>query len=542
MFVLTTTAQDYVRHEPFLHNDTGNIIPADFDLDGDIDVYVSGSQHENCHIYENVGKGEFSTEPIARFPVSGIDVFNDSFVFDYNNDGLYDLAILDIAEAIIYRNMGNFVFREVYRRAFDKENKIGVIMDYNNDGHDDVFFTTGGPFKGSDNFVLASNGGSDSFRVIAVDEVVAYGYNSFFGVADLNNDGKDDLVQVGSYGGDDDSTTFYSYLNNGNGFTLAQSLDCYAHYTDFVDIDNDGVLELVVNIEDESRFVVYRHVADGQWRTENISHDISNYSDGHFYRDSKGQLMLLAYLEGSYYESFIYKVGSNLSSFQEIDNEIYKDLFVWVERPSDLHAVDIDNDGDMDILQIGIRYYDYFKLPNSPNVPFTFLYYNVTGEDTSAIDFDGDGIHNEADFFADDYWTSGNGINHRLSQDPDGDRAEYWDNCPNVFNQKQWDTDGDGIGDACDSSPGITELHAAIEVTSSELPNNNQFTISSTQNRLLNIRSVNNNGEESLLDVNIGPDNPYIVQGLPDGQHRLYISIDGTAYQEVYYNLFFNDN
>ena len=62
MFVLTTTAQDYVRHEPFLLNDTGNIIPADFDLDGDIDVYVSGSQYDNSHIYENVGKGEFSAE------------------------------------------------------------------------------------------------------------------------------------------------------------------------------------------------------------------------------------------------------------------------------------------------------------------------------------------------------------------------------------------------------------------------------------------------------------------------------------------------
>jgi len=115
----------------------------DYDLDGDLDIYVCSWTSANI-AYKNNGDGTFSdvTESLG---LGDENASLSAMPFDANNDNLVDLYVVnDYGWNKFYLNNGNGSFTELTEQfgLADSGNGMGVaIGDYNNDGFFDIFTT-----------------------------------------------------------------------------------------------------------------------------------------------------------------------------------------------------------------------------------------------------------------------------------------------------------------------------------------------------------------------------------------------------------------
>src|SRR5580698_30919 len=211
------------------------VAAGDFDNDGYVDLYVVGVNHNQ--LLHNNGDGTFTdvTEKAGvggTIPGKGKPWAVTAGWFDYNNDGLLDLLVINyldynIADCklcsidgvrtycapgnfkgtqnILYRNNGDGTFTDVSVSSHIAQ-YIGKGMglafaDYDNDGFTDVFISN----DTFPNFLLHNNG-DGTFKDVALETGVAYtqdgrtvaGMGAEF--RDLNNDGLPDIFHTAMAG------------------------------------------------------------------------------------------------------------------------------------------------------------------------------------------------------------------------------------------------------------------------------------------------------------------------------------------------------
>jgi Leucine-rich repeat (LRR) protein len=271
---------------------------ADYDLDGDEDLYVNqyfASPFPNF-FYENNGDGTFTkitsggivNDLVSYRSASWGDINNDGYpdLFtpnylpdysakiyrnntdktfttqsiplldgtsaggvwgDYDQDGFLDLVIFGSFGTKLYRNNGASGFDEVTSPFVNFNSWQASFVDIDNDGDQDLYQTTeGSPYKAE----LIRNNGDGTFTAVA-DALMTTDaiFNRGAIWADYDNDGDEDMLALSLNAGSG-TTTFY--VNNGTGVftaradTEAFSTTVFGRTGTAGDFDNDGDLDLII--------------------------------------------------------------------------------------------------------------------------------------------------------------------------------------------------------------------------------------------------------------------------------------------------------
>ena len=329
--------------------DTGygmGCIAADYDNDGDIDLYVTN--FGTNLLYQNNGDGTF-TDATAHAGVGNGQKWSSSCAFvDYDHDGNLDLYVVNYLDYDIgkdrdwhdprgrriysnpqvyagisdtlYRNSGDGIFTDVTRQAgvYNSDGKgLGVTCgDYDNDGRIDIYVAN----DTTPNFLYRNVGGG---RFIDIAPLAGAAYNEH-GVAeggmgvdfgDYNNDGALDIFVTNF-----SNETNTLYHNTGDGalidFTNIAGLGeasflKLAFGTKFFDANNDGASDL---------FVANGHL----YPTESDALEYAQ-TDQLFINAGEGIFVDLSEESGEYFSTK--RVGRG-AAFGDYDNDGDTDIFV----------------------------------------------------------------------------------------------------------------------------------------------------------------------------------------------------------------------
>jgi hypothetical protein len=190
---------------------------ADYDNDGDMDVYVATEANQVNALYQNQGDGTFVRILSGAAVDEGSESFGASWG-DYDNDLDLDLFVANSADQNdwLFTNNGDGSFTKVLTGPVVTNGGWGVGSswgDVDNDGDLDLFVANAfGPGLDS-NFLYYNNGDGTFIEDVTSDAVVEPGYTYGCAFGDVDKDGDLDLGIAKCLFASEDNGL---YLNDGN--------------------------------------------------------------------------------------------------------------------------------------------------------------------------------------------------------------------------------------------------------------------------------------------------------------------------------------
>ncbi len=389
----------------------GGVAIGDINNDGLADIYFTANSYGHNKLYLN--KGNFQFEDITdRAGVAGTaDWCSGVTMADVNGDGLLDIYVSAVANHhglkgrnMLFINNGNNTFTESasqYGLDFSGFTTQAAFFDYDHDGDLDCYMLNQSHYP-NQNIVDTSNRrkfdqyagdrlyrndmntASKKFTDVSAQAGIyqsSLGYGLGLAVADINNDGWDDI-----YVGNDFHENDYYYVNNGDGTFTESGAKVFNHYSrfsmgnDVADYNNDGQLDVItVDMLPPDEKVLKTYGSD-----ENPDiYDFKIIKNGYQYQYSKNCLQRNNGNGTSFSETGLL---SGISAtdwswsplFADFDNDGNKDLFISsgiVKRPVDLDYVRFISDLSMrKALNTSDQYDDMAleKMPDGSSHPFLY--------------------------------------------------------------------------------------------------------------------------------------------------------------------------
>lgn len=227
---------------------------ADLDGDGNLDVIFNGSSNSE------LGRGIAMNDGTGVFTRSTLDVTGATIscgFADFDNNGLLDYYVfgngVDNGGTIFFQNNdGTFTKDQSSFAALNLVDADITTIDFNNDGHIDLFISGWDDIAKQRYSAIYINDGSGKFSIIAQPNLIQKGYGSSVW-GDVDGDGWLDLLLNGDGGanGEASSDIYRLYKNNKGVLEVKATFNDYRQLSvgdgaRMVDWDNDGKLDIIL--------------------------------------------------------------------------------------------------------------------------------------------------------------------------------------------------------------------------------------------------------------------------------------------------------
>lgn len=410
-------------------NNFKDIELGDFDNDGDIDFVVLATQ---IKYLENLGSGTFATltyidediiglesissgdftgngfldiviashglgwdDYLTRFENGGNASFSAPIFFnpqdpsgphavaigDIDGDGDEDIATATLYNDLVvwYENNGTGQFEESHITSIEENEGYRHIELADLDSDGDLDIITG---SSSDNHIAwqANDGNGNFSPMLTLTDDVDYPRD--FEIDDLDADGDMDICAISF----DDGEVYWFPNDGSQNFPSLIILSENSHQARQIateDLNEDGLLDIISCSFGADGLVWYPNLGGGSFNAANhlaLNDDVKTFTLGDFNFD--GHIDIFAI--GGPSRKYLNDGSGNFDSSQEQLN---------VFPPNDIHSMDIDNDGDLDLTMAGTGgiQYAFNGVANGFYEAENLRNYSASFVDLNSADLDNDG-------------------------------------------------------------------------------------------------------------------------------------------------------